>query len=106
MTYRNVLRQSCALFCRKLRIWGCSKKKFADWQFSDWHTSEIYGFAIAEYAQEFEELRFADIKKCLLAHLCKSLIQDEAYLLRFTEGTANGQIEISTNSNQCKNHEN
>jgi hypothetical protein len=63
-------------------------RKFAICQFADWHTSEIYGFAIAECAQEFAELRFADFKKRLLAHLCKSLLQGETYLLRFTEGTA------------------
>ncbi len=81
-------------------------RKFADWQFPDWHTSEIYGFAIAECAEEFAELRLADFKKRLLAHLCKSLIQDETNFLRFTEGTANGQIEVSTNSSQCNDHEN
>jgi hypothetical protein len=29
----------------------------------DWHTYDISGFAIAEWAQEFADLRFADFKK-------------------------------------------
>ncbi len=37
--------------------------KIADLRFADWHTSEICGFAIAELAQEFADLQFADYPK-------------------------------------------
>jgi len=34
--------------------------KCADLRFADWHTSDIYGLAITECAQEFPDLRFSD----------------------------------------------
>ncbi len=37
--------------------------KFADLQFADWHTSENYGFAIAEKAQEFSDWRVCGLNK-------------------------------------------
>jgi hypothetical protein len=44
-------------------ICGLIIKKFADLPFADWHTSEICGYGIAERAQEFSDLRFADKQK-------------------------------------------
>jgi hypothetical protein len=46
--------------------------KFADMRFSVWHTSEICIFVIAEWVQEFAELR---TKKNLHAHLCLKAIR-------------------------------
>jgi hypothetical protein len=37
--------------------------KFADLQFADWHISEIDGFAIAQWGQEFADLQFSDYQK-------------------------------------------
>jgi hypothetical protein len=58
-------------------------EKFADLQYADGNTKgtcriaiwgpahqEIYGLVIAEWAQEFADLRFADFKQSLHDHLC------------------------------------
>jgi hypothetical protein len=45
-------------------LWFCYLRinhyKFSDLRFADWHTSEMCRFALAELAQEFVDLRFAD----------------------------------------------
>jgi hypothetical protein len=41
-------------------LWFCGLHKFSDLRFADFHTSEMCRFALAELAQEFVDLRFAD----------------------------------------------
>jgi hypothetical protein len=47
-----------------------NQKKFADLKFLYSHISEMCGILIVNWAQEFEDLRFADLKTHLHAHLC------------------------------------
>ncbi len=44
-------------------------QRWADLKFADWQNLEICGFVGAEWAQEFADLRFANFKKSLHAHL-------------------------------------
>jgi hypothetical protein len=55
-----------------LRICGLiiTNSQICDLRTDLWHTSEIYGSTIAEWAQESADLRFADQLKNLRAHLC------------------------------------
>ncbi len=49
--------------------------KFADLRFADWHTLEIWGFAIAEWAQEFADLR--DLRGMQFADSAQTRIQGD-----------------------------
>ncbi len=57
-----------------VEIWGFAirgliKSNLRIWNVRSHHTSEIYGFAIVDWTQEFADLRFADFKKQLRTHL-------------------------------------